>query len=89
MLKEHAEEVQQEKTPDEEQQTVTETQSDSQDNLQNEKSTEQPAAEQEVADKVAAEQPEHSAENEPADSDIKLKETMAHIKKKKGKGGKR
>ena len=29
MLKEHAEEVQQEKTPDEEQQTVTETQSDS------------------------------------------------------------
>ena len=40
-------------------------------------------------DKVAAEQPEHSAENEPADSDIKLKETMAHIKKKKGKGGKR
>lgn len=100
MLKEHAEEVQQEKTPDEEQQTVTETQSDSQDNLQNEKSTEQPAAEQEVADKVAAEQPstdqpteaeqpEHSAENEPADSDIKLKETIAHIKKKKGKGGKR
>ena len=100
MLKEHAEEVQQEKTPDEEQQTVTETQSDSQDNLQNEKSTEQPAAEQEVADKVAAEQPStdqpteaeqpgHSAENEPADSDIKLKETMAHIKKKKGKGGKR
>ena len=99
MLKEHAEEVQQEKTPDEEQQTVTETQSDSQDNLQNEKSTEQPAAEQEVADKVAAEQPstdqpteaepEHSAENEPADSDIKLKETMAHIKKNKGKGGKR
>ena len=100
MLKEHAEEVQQEKTPDEEQQTVTETQSDSQDNLQNEKSTEQPAAEQEVADKVAAEQPstdqpteaeqpEHSAENAPADSDIKLKETMAHIKKKKGKGGKR
>lgn len=100
MLKEHAEEVQQEKTPDEERQTVTETQSDSQDNLQNEKSTEQPAAEQEVADKVAAEQPstdqpteaeqpEHSAENEPADSDIKLKETMAHIKKKKGKGGKR
>lgn len=100
MLKEHAEEVQQEKTPDEEQQTVAETQSDSQDNLQNEKSTEQPAAEQEVADKVAAEQPstdqpteaeqpEHSAENEPADSDIKLKETMAHIKKKKGKGGKR
>ena len=100
MLKEHVEEVQQEKTPDEEQQTVTETQSDSQDNLQNEKSTEQPAAEQEVADKVAAEQPstdqpteaeqpEHSAENEPADSDIKLKETMAHIKKKKGKGGKR
>lgn len=100
MLKEHAEEVQQEKAPDEEQQTVTETQSDSQDNLQNEKSTEQPAAEQEVTDKVAAEQPstdqsteaeqpEHSAENEPADSDIKLKETMAHIKKKKGKGGKR
>ena len=100
MLKEHAEEVQQEKTPDEEQQTVTETQSDSQDNLQNEKSTEQPAAEQEVADKVAAEQPStdqpteaeqlgHSAENGPADSDIKLKETMAHIKKKKGKGGKR
>ena len=89
MLKEHAEEVQQEKTPDEEQQTVTETQSDSQDDLQNEKSTEQPAAEQEVADKVAAEQPEHSAENEPADSDIKLKETMAHIKKKKGNGGKR
>lgn len=100
MLKEHAEEVQQEKAPDEEQQTVTETQSDSQDNLQNEKSTEQPAAEQEVADKVAAEQPstdqpteaeqpEHSAENEPTDSDIKLKETMAHIKKKKGKGGKR
>ena len=100
MLKEHAEEVQQEKAPDEEQQTVTETQSDSQDNLQNEKSTEQPAAEQEVADKVAAEQPstdqpteaeqpEHSAENEPADSDIKLKETMAHIKKKRGKGGKR
>lgn len=100
MLKEHAEEVQQEKTPDEEQQTVTETQSDSQDNLQNEKSTEQPTADQEVADKVAAEQPstdqpteaeqpEHSAENEPADSDIKLKETMAHIKKKKGKGGKR
>ena len=95
MLKEHAEEVQQEKTPDEEQQTVTETQSDSHDNLQNEKSTEQPAAEQEVADKVAAEQPstdqpteaeqpEHSAENEPADSDIKLKETMAHIKKKIG-----
>ena len=80
--------------------SVTDTQSDSQDNLQNEKSTEQPAAEQEVADKVAAEQPstdqpteaeqpEHSAENEPADSDIKLKETMAHIKKKKGKGGKR
>lgn len=79
---------------------VTDTQSDSQDNLPNEKSTEQPAAEQEVADKVAAEQPstdqpteaeqpEHSAENEPADSDIKLKETMAHIKKKKGKGGKR
>ena len=100
MLKEHAEEVQQEKVPDEEQQTVTETQSDSQDNLPNEKSTEQPAAEQEVADKVAAEhpstdqpteaeQPEHSAENEPTDSDIKLKETMAHIKKKKGKGGKR
>ena len=100
MLKEHAEEVQQEKAPDEEQQPVTETQSDSQDNLQNEKSTEQPAAEQEVTDKVAAEQPstdqsteaeqpEHSAENEPADSDIKLKETMAHIKKKKGKGGKR
>lgn len=100
MLKEHAEEVQQEKAPDEEQQTVTETQSDSQDNLQNEKSTEQPAAEQEVADKVAAEQPstdqpteaeqpEHSTENEPTDSDIKLKETMAHIKKKKGKGGKR
>ena len=100
MLKEHAEEVQQEKVPDEEQQTVTETQSDSQDNLQNEKSTEQPAAEQEVTDKVAAEQPstdqpteaeqpEHSAENEPTDSDIKLKETMAHIKKKKGKGGKR
>ena len=100
MLKEHAEEVQQEKAPDEEQQTVTDTQSDSQDNLQNEKSTEQPAAEQEVADKVAAEQPstdqpteaeqpEHSAENEPTDSDIKLKETMAHIKKKKGKGGKR
>mgnify|MGYP004605282623 FL=1 len=100
MLKEHAEEVQQEKAPDEEQQTVTETQSDSQDNLQNEKSTEQPAAEQEVTDKVAAEQPstdqpteaeqpEHSAENEPTDSDIKLKETMAHIKKKKGKGGKR
>ena len=97
MLKEHAEEVQQEKAPDEEQQTVTETQSDSQDNLQNEKSTEQPAAEQEVTDKVAAEQPstdqsteaeqpEHSAENEPADSDIKLKETMAHIKKKKRKG---
>ena len=80
--------------------SVTDTQLDSQDNLQNEKSTEQPAAEQEVADKVAAEQPstdqpteaeqpEHSAENEPADSDIKLKETMAHIKKKKGKGGKR
>ena len=57
-------------------------------------------SQQEVADKVAAEQPstdqpteaeqpEHSAENEPADSDIKLKETMAHIKKKKGKGGKR
>lgn len=80
--------------------SVTDNQSDSQDNLQNEKSTEQPAAEQEVADKVAAEQPstdqpteaeqpEHSAENEPADSDIKLKETMAHIKKKKGKGGKR
>ena len=100
MLKEHAEEVQQEKAPDEEQQTVTDTQSDSQDNLPNEKSTEQPAAEQEVADKVAAEhpstdqpteaeQPEHSAENEPTDSDIKLKETMAHIKKKKGKGGKR
>ena len=100
MLKEHAEEVQQEKVPDEEQQTVTDTQSDSQDNLPNEKSTEQPAAEQEVADKVAAEhpstdqpteaeQPEHSAENEPTDSDIKLKETMAHIKKKKGKGGKR
>ena len=100
MLKEHAEEVQQEKTPDEEQQTVTETQSDSQDNLQNEKSTEQPAAEQEVADKVAAEQPStdqpteaeqpaHSAENAPADSDLTLKETMAHIKKKKGKGGKR
>ena len=105
MPKDHAEEVQQEKTPDEEQQTVTEIQSDSQDNLQNEKSTEQPVAEQpvaeqEVADKVAAEQPstdqpmeaeqpEHSAENEPADSDIKLKETMAHIKKKKGKGGKR
>lgn len=100
MLKEHAEEVQQEKAPDEEQQTVTETQSDSQDNLPNEKSTEQPAAEQEVADKVAAEQPstgqmasaeqtEQPAENEPTDSDIKLKETMAHIKKKKGKGGKR
>ena len=100
MLKEHAEEVQQEKAPDEEQKTVTEIQSDSQDNLQNEKSTEQPAAEQEVTDKVAAEQPstdqpteaeqpEHSTENEPADSDIKLKETMAHIKKKKGKGGKR
>ena len=100
MLKEHAEEVQQEKAPDEEQQTVTDTQSDSQDNLPNEKSIEQPAAEQEVADKVAAEQPstdqpteaeqpEHSAENEPTDSDIKLKETMAHIKKKKGKGGKR
>lgn len=80
--------------------SVTDTQSDSQDNLQNEKSTEQPAAEQEVTDKVEAEQPstdqpteaeqpEHSAENEPADSDIKLKETMAHIKKKKGKGGKR
>ena len=80
--------------------SVTDTQSDSQDNLPNEKSTEQPAAEQEVTDKVAAEQPstdqsteaeqpEHSAENEPADSDIKLKETMAHIKKKKGKGGKR
>lgn len=80
--------------------SVTDTQSDSQDNLPNEKSTEQPAAEQEVADKVAAEQPstdqpteaeqpEHSAENEPTDSDIKLKETMAHIKKKKGKGGKR
>lgn len=100
MLKEHAEEVQQEKAPDEEQQTVTETQSDSQDNLPNEKSTEQPAAEQTASDKVAAEQPstdqpteaeqpEHSAENEPTDSDIKLKETMAHIKKKKGKGGKR
>lgn len=80
--------------------SVTDTQLDSQDNLQNEKSTEQPTADQEVADKVAAEQPstdqpteaeqpEHSAENEPADSDIKLKETMAHIKKKKGKGGKR
>lgn len=80
--------------------SVTDIQSDSQDNLQNEKSAEQPTAEQEVADKVAAEQPstdqpteaeqlEHSAENEPTDSDIKLKETMAHIKKKKGKGGKR
>ena len=48
------------------------------------------AAEQPSTDQpTEAEQPEHSAENEPADSDIKLKETMAHIKKKKGKGGKR
>ena len=85
------------------QSSVTDTQSDSQNNLQNEKSAEQPAAEQNTDDKQAAEQPstdqtesaepleqpELPAENEPSDSDIKLKETMAHIKKKKGKGGKR
>ena len=80
--------------------SVTDTQSDSQNNLQNEKSAEQPTAEQNTDDKPAAEQPltgqmasaeqpEQPAENEPSDSDIKLKETMAHIKKKKGKGGKR
>ncbi len=39
-------------------------------------------------------QPENAPENEtkpedPKDTDIKLKETMAHIKNKKGKGGKR
>ena len=85
------------------QSSVTDTQSDSQNNLQNEKSAEQPAAEQNTDDKQVAEQPstdqtesaepleqpELPAENEPSDSDIKLKETMAHIKKKKGKGGKR
>ena len=33
---------------------------------------------------------EHEEEvNEPSDSDIKLKETMAHIKNKMGKEGKR
>ena len=30
-----------------------------------------------------------SDDSQNNDSDIKLKETMAHIKKKKGKGGKR
>ena len=54
----------------------------------------QPAAEQpqqytETQAQPSAEQPEQPAEDEPSDSDIKLKETMAHIKKKKGKGGKR
>ena len=76
MLKEHAEEVQQ---------PVTE----SNEKLQNAESTDQSASDQTAADKAASEQPEQSVENESADSDIKLKETMAQRKKKKGKGGKR
>lgn len=94
MLKEHAEEVQQEKAadkPNEKQGGVSEIEAEHSNEVESQKDIQQPVTEsnEKLENAESTEQPEQSVENESADSDIKLKETMAHIKKKKGKGGKR
>lgn len=128
MLKEHAEEMQQAKNPDEtveqkenvskqaeaedkkEQQPETEGKKEQQPETEDKKEQQpeekdQPVNEQQPQETKAAamenpeDQPETLVQNEAdgktsddlqnKESDIKLKETMAHIKKKKGKGGKR
>ena len=101
MLKEHAEADKKEDKPEKVQDVEKASQSVQEQEAQPERQPEEPQAQpgdlhqsQPESDKPDesnqdVEDDKMSDDSQNNDSDIKLKETMAHIKKKKGKGGKR
>lgn len=101
MLKEHAEADKKEDKPEKVQDVEKASQSVQEQEAQPERQPEEPQAQPEDLHQSQPEPDKPDESNQDVeddkmsddsqnnDSDIKLKETMAHIKKKKGKGGKR